>query len=297
MTQPTASVRTLLTEEIRKSDGDMSLARAVLLVAKEEYTELPVEHYMARLDQMAEEVRDRLAEETAGPVVLQELIRTLYQRHGFRGNTEAYHDPRNSFLNDVLDRGLGIPITLSIVILEVGWRLGLPVEGVNFPAHFLVRYRGSVENILVDPFDAEALRFEDEAQVLLDRQFGGMVKMRPEFLRSATKRDMVLRLLLNLKGLYMNARDMKRTLAVTDRILLLRPGAAGELRESGILLARMGRVPEARERLTQYLEAVPEAEDAARIWTLLENLRENETPDFGDWPTGGVSDPDPEAAS
>jgi regulator of sirC expression with transglutaminase-like and TPR domain len=280
-----------LAEELRKSEVDMSLAMAVLLVAKEEYTELPVDLYMARLEQMAEEARDRLAAETAGPVVLQELIRTLYERHGLKGNTEAYHDPRNSLLNDVLDRGLGIPLTLSIIILEVGWRLGLPIEGVNFPAHFLVRYRGAVENILVDPFDPESLRFEDQAQELLDRQFGGMVRMRPEFLRSATKRDMVLRLLLNLKGLYMNARDANRTLAVTDRILLLRPGAAGELRDSGMLLARIGRAPEARERLTQYLELVPEAEDATRIRALLAKLGEGELPEVGDWPDGGTSNP------
>lgn len=291
VTEPTAVVRTLLAEEVRKSELDMSLARAALLVAKEEYTQLPVDLYMARLDQMAEETRDRLAAETAGPVVLQELIRTLYERHGFKGNTEAYHDPRNSLLNDVLDRGLGIPLTLSIIILEVGWRLGLPVEGVNFPAHFLVRYRGAAEKMLVDPFEPEALRFEDEAQVILDRQFGGMVRMRPDFLRAATKRDMLHRLLLNLKGLYVNARDTDRTLAVTERILLLSPGAAGELRDSGLLLARMGRMPEARERLTQYLELVPEAEDAARIRALLAKLAESGAPDLGAWPEGEALDP------
>jgi regulator of sirC expression with transglutaminase-like and TPR domain len=284
VTQPTETVRSLLAAEVRKSEHEMSLARAALLVAKEEYPQLPVDRYMTRLDQMAEEARDRLAAETAGPVVLQELIRTLYVRHGFRGNTDAYHDPRNSLLNDVLDRGLGIPLTLSIIFLEVGWRLGLPVEGVNFPAHFLIRYRGAAENILVDPFDPESLRFEDEAQKFLDRQFGGMVQMRPEFLRSATKRDMVLRLLLNLKGLYANARDAQRTFAVTDRILLIRPGAAGELRDSGMLLARMGRSPEARERLTQYLELMPEAEDAARIRALLAKLGEGGVPGVGDWP-------------
>lgn len=295
VTEPTTSVRALLAEEVRKSELDMSLARAALLVAKEEYTQLPVDLYMARLDQMAEETRDRLAAETAGPVVLQELIRTLYDRHGFKGNTEAYYDPRNSLLNDVLDRGMGIPLTLSIIILEVGWRLGLPIEGVNFPAHFLVRYRGSTQNMLVDPFEPEALRFEDEAQELLDHQFGGMVQMRPDFLRTATKRDMLHRLLLNLKGLYVNARDANRTLAATDRILLLRPGAAGELRDAGLLLARMGRMPEARERLTQYLEVLPEAGDVSRIRALLAQLGEDGVPDLGAWPE--VDSPDVGAGS
>ena len=264
----------------------MSLARAALLIAQEEYPQLPVDLYMARLDQLAEETKDRLAAETAGPVVLQELIRTLYERHGLRGNTETYYDPRNSLLNDVLDRGLGIPLTLSIIMLEVGWRLDLPLEGVNFPAHFLVRYRGAAERILVDPFNPEALRFEDQAQQLLDGQFGGMVRMRSDFLRSASKRDMILRLLLNLKGLYVNARDAPRTLAVTERILLLRPGAAGELRDSGMLLARLGRIGEARERLMQYLEVAPEADDATRVWALLEKLGEEGTQEPSDWPAG-----------
>lgn len=284
---PEPSARSLLAEEVRKSERDMSLARAALLIAREEYPQLPVDLYLARLDQMAEEARDRLASETAGPVVLQELIRTLYERHGFRGNTDAYYDPRNSFLNDVLDRALGVPLTLSIVILEVGWRLGLPLEGVNFPAHFLVRYRGSAERLLVDPFSPESLRFEDQAQEILDRQFGGVVRMRRDFLRSASKRDIALRLLLNLKGLYANARDDVRTLAATERILLIRPGALGELRDSGMLLARLGRGKDAQERLRRYLELSPEAEDATRIRALMERIANGdvldglELPDLG----------------
>src|SRR5690606_3987612 len=117
-----------------------------------------------RLDLLAERVKDRLSEESAPPVVLQEVGRVLFEEEGFRGNAEAYYDPRNSFLNDVLDRRLGIPLTLSIVYLEVSWRLGLPVEGVNFPNHFLVRYRGEALSLLVDPFQRGEIRFEDQAQ-------------------------------------------------------------------------------------------------------------------------------------
>jgi hypothetical protein len=103
---------------------------------------------------VVQEVKDRLDEETAAPVVLQELLATLYQRNGFRGNRDAYYDPRNSFLSEVLDRRRGIPLTLGIVMLEVGWRLGLPLEGVNFPGHFLVRYAGEAVQLLVDNPDA-----------------------------------------------------------------------------------------------------------------------------------------------
>ncbi len=121
----------------------MNLARAMLLVAKEEYPQLSVELYLARLDQLAEEVKDRLADETAPLVVLDALIDTLYVRRKLSGNQKAYYDPRNCFLNDVLDRGLGIPLTLGIVMLEVGWRLGLPLEGVSFPGPFYCSTRST----------------------------------------------------------------------------------------------------------------------------------------------------------
>ena len=150
----------------------MNLARAALLVAQEEYPQLSVDLYLARLEQVAEEVKDRLANETAPLVVLDEVIRTLFGRRKFSGNRDAYHDPRNSFLNDVLDRGTGIPLTLGIVLLEVGWRLGLPLEGVNFPGNFLVRYLGSQIRLLIDPFDEGKVRFEDQAQELLDQGYG-----------------------------------------------------------------------------------------------------------------------------
>ena len=103
-------------------------------------------------------------------------------------------------LNDVLDRHLGAPITLSIILLEVGWRLGLPLEGVSFPGHFLVRCRGATEHLLIDPFDGGRIRFESEAQEILDQEYGGMVRMQPAFLRAASKLDTIRRLLLNLKG-------------------------------------------------------------------------------------------------
>lgn len=257
----------------------MDLARAALLVAQEEYPQLPVALYLSRLDQLAEEVRGGLGEETAPLLVLQELVDTLFRRHGFRGNREAYYDPRNSFLNDVLDRRTGIPLTLGIVMLEVGWRLDLPMEGVSFPHHFLVRFRGEGTNLLLDPFRAGEIRFQDDAQELLDRVYGGMVRMQPGFLKAATRRDMLVRLLTNLKGVYINARDQRRALGVVERILLLRPDAHPERRTLGLLLARLGRISEARTELRGYLEASPSAQDAGRIRALLQRLERGESPE------------------
>lgn len=267
----------MFVREVARPEPELDLARGCLLVAKEQYPQLPVEPYLARLDQLAEEVRDRLDVETAPPVVLQELIATLYERHGFRGNKDAYYDPRNSFLNDVLDRRLGIPLTLGIVMLEVGWRLGLPLEGVNFPHHFLVRYRGDAVDLLIDPFDGGQVRFEDQAQEFLDRVYGGMVRVRPSFLDVATRRDMLRRLLNNLKGLYLNVGDDVRAASVLERVLILEPGAAGDRRMLGMILARMGRVDEAAEHLRAYLEAEPGAPEAPEVRAFLRGLQEGGT--------------------
>ncbi len=273
MTPPDRSVRQRFLAEVNQTEEEINLARAALLVAREEYPQLPEERYLGQLDLLAEEARDRLDDENAPLVVLQELLGSLYRRHGFRGNREAYYDPRNSFLNDVLDRRLGIPLTLGIVVLEVGWRLGLPVEGVNFPGHFLVRFKGDAIDLLVDPYDGGAVRFEDEAQELLDRVYGGMIRVHDSFLKAATKREMLVRLLANLKSLYLNVRDHSRALAAVERILLLRPIAAGEIRDKGVILARLGRKQEAVEQLEAYLNVAPEASDSGRILALVQELK------------------------
>lgn len=272
MTAPASSPRQRFTREVRLAEGDLDLARVALLVAQEQYPQLPIEMYLARLDALAEEVRGRLGEETAPLVVLDELTRTLYERHGFRGNTDAYYDPRNSFLNDVLDRRTGIPLTLGIVLLEVGWRLDLPLEGVAFPHHFLIRYRGAGIDLLLDPFEGGKARFEDEAQDLLDRVYGGMVRVQPSFLRAASRRDMLIRLLNNLKSIYLNTGDEAKALGVVERILLLRPDAAPERRTLGVLLARMGRHAEALAELRRYLATGPETREKARIEEMVEAL-------------------------
>jgi regulator of sirC expression with transglutaminase-like and TPR domain len=260
-------------EELDQEDDKINLARAALLIAREEYPELSLDRYLVRLDLLAEETKDRLNGETAPLIVLQELLNTLYSRHDFRGNREAYYDPRNSFLNDVLDRGLGIPLTLAIVLLEVGWRLDLPLEGVNFPGHFLVRFRGDAVDLLLDPYDGGALRFQDQAQELLDRIYGGMIRVNDSFLETAQRREMLVRLLTNLKSLYLNVGDHKRALAAVERILLIRPSIPVEIRDRGVILARLGRDAEALKELEAYLREAPEAGDSEKIQGIVEDLR------------------------
>ena len=273
VSSPQKSPRYRLAVELSRSDSELELACAALLIAQEEYPQLSVELYLARLDQVAEEVQDRLANETAPLIVLGEVIETLYGRRKFSGNRDAYYDPRNSFLNDVLDRGVGIPLTLGMVILEIGWRLDLPLEGVNFPGHFLVRYSGSAVRLLIDPFDGGKIRFEDEAQQLLDQGYGGMIPMQPSFLRIATKREMLARLLTNMKGIYVKIGDARRALAAVERLLMISPTAPVESRSRGILLARLGRHEEAARQLEAYLRVSPSAEDRGHVQNMLRELK------------------------
>lgn len=273
MSRSPTAVRTLLARELSRSDTEMDLARAALLVAKEEYPQLSAELYLARLDQVSEEVRDRLGEETAPLVILTELLHTLYERRKFDGNRESFHDPRNSFLNDVLDRGVGVPLTLGIVVLEVGWRLGIPVEGVKFPGHFLVRYQGEEFPLLIDPFNGGAIHFEDGAQEILDQLYGGTVQLQPAFLRTASKRDVLVRMLTNMKGLYVRVGDHTRALAAVERLLMITPLAPMESRSRGVLLARLGRHEEAVEQLEAYLRVSPAAADSEAVEEMVRELR------------------------
>ncbi len=273
MNPPAWSTRQDFAREVERPDEKLNLARAALLVAREEYPQLPVERYLVRLDMFAEEARNRLGTERGPPVVLGEALANLFGSRKLRGNRKRYNDPRNSFLNDVLDRGLGIPLTLGIVLLDVGWRLDLPLEGVDFPGHFMVRYRGEAASFLIDPFHGGKVLLESEAQDLLDRRHGGVVRLKKRHLRTATRHDMVVRLLLNLKGLYHRLRDHKRALAAVERILIVRPTAPSQIRDRGYLLARLGRSEEAVTQLETYLSFAPEARDVQRVEALVRELK------------------------
>ena len=272
MSAPASSSRREFAREVERPEEELNLARAALLVATEEYPQLPIDRYLMRLDVLAEETRDRLGSESAPPVVLAEVIRHLFVVRKLRGNRDHYHDPRNSFLNDVLDRGLGIPLTLAVVLLEVGWRLELPMEGVNFPGHFLVRYPGEAVEFLIDPFHGGRIRFREEAQK------GGIVRLEERHLKTATKRDMIVRLLLNLKGIYHRADDNARALTVVERILIVRPTAPSQIRDRGYLLARLGRPDEAVTELETYLTFAPAARDVGRVEALVRDLKANGRP-------------------
>lgn len=247
-------------------DAAIDLAHAALLVAAEEQPATDVEHYRARLFELGLAARAYVAARSWQPI--EAFNEFVFRELGFTGNQGSYYDPRNSLLPYVIDERKGIPITLSIVYMELGRRAGLEVDGVGFPGHFVVRARadsarGTTEAQLVDPFNRRTIN-EEDCQELLDGLYGGQIALMREHLRAATNREILARILRNLKAVYAQTNRHRRALAAVDRIIVLEPEASDERRDRGALLAQLGRYGEAVSELETYLKrAVPDA-DAVR---------------------------------
>lgn len=253
-------------------EASIELAHAALLVAAEERPGLDVEHYRALLYELGMEARGRVAR-AGGAGGVGALNKFLFEELGFAGNQSDYYDPRNSLLSDVLDRRTGIPITLSVVYIEIGRRAGLRVEGIGLPGHFIVRAgRVDGETTLVDPFNGKVID-ADDCQERLDTIYGGQAPLTDEHLRPVSTREILARLLRNLKGIYAQAGLYKRALSIIERILLVAPHAADERRDRGALLAQLGRYSEALVDLQAYLAAAPNPPDAARVAEQLKQVR------------------------
>ncbi len=248
----------------------INLAEAALYVAQEEYPQLEVAGYLKRLDQMAEQVQ--LPSDRYPLKIIQAINRLLYEELEFRGNSQDYYDPRNSFLNQVLDRRTGIPITLSLVYLEIAQRLDFPMVGVGFPGHFLIRPDLEEIGIYVDCFEQGEILFEQDCQVRLQRLYGAEVKLEPGFFNPVNPRQFLVRMLTNLKQIYLNQGEIAKCLAVVERILLVTPDAPTELRDRGVLCYHLGRWGEARQDLNRYLLTDPDPQDQAMIQQLLKKM-------------------------
>ncbi len=246
-------------------DEDIDLARAALLLARQRYPDVAVEPYLARLDAIATAVLERLGADMEPRHAVAALNRQLFEVEGFRGNERDYYDPRNSYLNQVLDRKLGIPITLSVVYLEVGRRIYLPVLGVGLPGHFLVKVLTADGDILIDPFLGGVELTEDDCQQRLDRVYGGLVRLEKRMLLPVTKREILVRILNNLKTIYLGQGEFDRALEAVGSILVLDPSSLPDLRDRGLLFYRQNRFPEALSDLRKYLMLAHDAEDREPI--------------------------------
>ncbi len=236
-----------------------------MTIALPDYPDLDVAAYLARIEDLAVEVA-RCAGVDAGLYrSLAALNHVIFTEHGFRGNRDDYFDPKNSFLNQVLERKLGIPISLSVLYLEVGQRVGLNLAGVGFPGHFLVKYSGQSEEIVIDPFGGGEVRSRSDLDRMLREVYGRNVGFAPEFLAPVSKKQILKRMLANLKAIYHKKNDMVKMLLVLDRLIILDPAAAEEVRDRGLLYLRLECFTQAREDLQTYLRLAPKAEDASSI--------------------------------
>lgn len=258
-------------------DADLNLLEAALVIAETEYPELDVRTYRERLDRWAGELRERLEDDASAEQRLRALNHYLFGELGFSGNMDDYYDPRNSYLNEVLDRKLGIPITLSLVYMELGQRIGLPLEGVSFPGHFLVKLQVEGGAVVLDPFNGGVSLGEEDLYELLDRMFNAEVGEIAPLLTTASKRDILVRMLRNLKGIHQHADRFDKALQAVNMILTVDPSLEEEYRDRGLLLLQLECAHAAAKDLKRYLQTRPDADDADSIRDLLIDIQQRET--------------------
>ena len=247
---------------------DVSLAEGALLIAATEYEGLDVDGYITRLDEMGFELRKRLRSDVSTTEALIALNRYVFEELGFTGNSEDYYDPRNSFLNDVIDRKLGIPITLSVVYIEIGARVGLKLEGVSFPSHFLVKCAVREGAVILDPYARGASLGVGDLQERLKavvKDIEPDAALVASLLGPASPKDILARVLRNLRAIYETRKEPLKALTASNRIIALAPGAPDEYRDRGELYAGLECLRAAVEDFRQYLKLRPQAADSVRV--------------------------------
>ncbi|TMG75060.1 MAG: tetratricopeptide repeat protein [Betaproteobacteria bacterium] len=260
-------------ELMSRDDARIDLAQACLMIAQDAYPELPVERYLGDLERMAMRLRARLPQSGGAEERVARLNEFLYAELGFRGNTDDYYDPRNSYLNEVMDRRIGIPISLAILYMVLGRRVGLPLEGVSFPGHFLVRLRLRAGVLVLDPFAAGAPQSEADLRERLARVIppgvAGDVPVSElpldQFLEAASHHQILARVLRNLKAIYRDNHQPERLLAVLNRMVIVAPDATAELRDRGIVYHRLECYRAALKDLSDYIEREPNAADVDEV--------------------------------
>lgn len=254
-------------------DAEIDLAGAGFLIAAMEYPELDLDHQFGQLDSLAEGVAGRLDTSRDPLFCVNTLSEYLFDELGFQGNLDDYYDPRNSFLNEVLQRRLGIPITLSLVCIEVGKRLDIPLLGVSMPGHFLLRHQGE-EDLYIDPFNKGILLSEEECAQRLQQVTQANEPWDPRFLAPVSNREFVARILRNLKNIYLERQDHDHAIMTIDRLIVLQPDVTLERRDRGIVRYNLGRHEESLEDLTIYLDSDPEGGNVADVERLVRRLRD-----------------------
>ena len=236
-----------------------------------EYPELNISKYIEKINEMGNSLKIKIGQVKNPTYHISMLNEYLFDELGFDGAEEDYYDPGNSFLNVVLDKKTGIPITLSIIYAEVAKSIGLDLQIIGFPGHVIVKYK---EKIILDPFYSGRLLTIEDLEEILTRNFGEVVEFIPEYLNEATIDQLLTRLLRNLKNAYTQSYAYNNAMKCTDMILGMQPESPEEIRDKGILEERLLRYDKAVPLLNKYLELQPEADDVDFILELIKSVRE-----------------------
>lgn len=257
---------------MERPDESIDLGQAALTLALSEYPELDCQSYLRRLDDLAVQVSARGGADAEPFRTLAALNFVLFSEQGFRGNREAYYDAENSFLNRVIERKTGIPISLSVLYMEVAQRVGLNCVGVGFPGHFLVKTSIDNNEVVIDPFNNGEVKSAQDLDQLLRGMYGGKIGLRPEFLAAVTKKQIIERMLGNLKAIYGRSEEWMKMLGVFDRLIILNAGAVEEIRDRGAIYLRLECYAQAKIDFETYLRLAPDAKDAPAIRNQLADL-------------------------
>ena len=264
---PYRSIRALALQ----TDDAIELAPTALLIASTAYPDLDIARELRFLDSLASAASRRFGPERSPMSDVNTLSDFLFDEIGFVGDEKNYYDPRNSFLNEVLLRRLGIPITLSLIYIEVGKRLDIPLHGIAMPGHFLVGHAAD-EEVIVDPFNGGFLLSKEECVERFRQGSHPTARWDKTLLTPITNRDFVTRILRNLKGAYLRLRDYPQSLRMSELLLSLRPDLPEERRDRGIVHYRMGSYAEALDDLRTYLTAAPDGPEAKAVADLIQHL-------------------------
>ena len=269
-TQGSADFRTLFSQIVQQPEEDIPLDRAALYLAGEEYTEIDIDAGLAQLDAFAAQVSQRVTYETTPSDLARAIAAYLFDELGFRGNSGEYYSPENSFLNRVLATRTGIPITLSLVFMEVGRRLGLRCSGVGLPGHFIVGLDDMGEYL--DPFNGGATLSAEDCRALVQRMSGGRLEWTDRYLAPTTKHDILFRMLNNLKSVYVQGEEYAKAVSVIQRMAIINPRLPSLYQELAWCHAQQQEYRLAIAALETYLKEADEPANSSQVKDQIKGL-------------------------
>lgn len=255
--------------------GSLDLAQGAAFIASTDDSNIDFDGIQSNLDRMAQAAQARMTADSDALSQLNAITDLLFGVIGFTGNRDDYYDPRNSYLNHVLERRMGIPITLSLLCIEVGRRAGVPILGIGMPGHFLIRHRDE-PNFFVDSFNGGLLLSQDECAALMREAAGDSARLEANHLNAVTPREIFARILRNLKAIYWDREEFDRCITAIGALMAVLPDRPEEQRDRGVVHLKAGNRRESAEDFAAYIEAAPNADDIDTVRNALSRLRESQ---------------------